>query len=288
MFIYAVGSVAGNANDVARFGLVLNVFEKKNKKINGQWSLFVAHETTHTRARSLSLLLFFFFICLFFFSMSTWSNSTEPRSDFVMKKWVGFTCGMLSAIAAACSAYALRRIVYPRNGAATSSIFIIVLKLFMATSIADVIYSLNNTLTFSDWNPLSLACQVRGIWFQIGFQSSFFFTACTAYELYNMISTTMKDSSFAIRNHRESAGVGGSSLTQFQFYFAVNLFLVVVAVLVIWSNDGFGASSRTYQHTLCWVYTTQWTALVAMVPAFLCWLFNCVFIGLSAYRLWKL
>jgi hypothetical protein len=127
-----------------------------------------------------------------------------------------------------------------------------------------VIYSLNNTLAFSDWNPLSPACKARGIWFQIGFQSSFFFTACTAYELYNMITTTMQDSSFAFSNsYSRSTGESGyrrrstysffkRTFTRFQLYFIMNSIFVTSAVVVLYIGDGFGASSRTRQHTLCW------------------------------------
>ena len=89
----------------------------------------------------------------------------------------------------------------------------------------DVFYSLNQSLTFLDKHN-AIACEARGIWFQIGFQSSFFFTACTAYELYNMITTTMKDSSFAVGNlHGSHSGRGStnccSSLTRFQQYVIV-------------------------------------------------------------------
>ena len=286
------------------------------------------------------------------------SNSTEPARYFAIKKWIGFSFGIISAMAASCSAYALIKIVYPKRNnndeddgvenRSASSIFIIVLKLFMATSISvrtsnlililrpegqnvalclwlrgvtngcfidldhyivfffsfhptaprppllqqDVFYSLNQSLTFLDEHN-AIACEARGIWFQIGFQSSFFFTACTAYELYNMITTTMKDSSFAVRNlHGSHSGRGSTncwrSLTRFQQYVIVNLILVSLAVLVILSDNGFGSTSRTIQHTLCWVYTNQWSTLVATLPSFFCWVFNCVFIGLSAYRLWLL
>ena len=200
------------------------------------------------------------------------SNSTETHSFFVMKKGIGFTCGMLSALAAALSAFALSRIVYPKNGKSTSSIFIIVLKLFMATSISDVIYSLNNTLTWSDWDPKSIACLARGVWFQIGFQSSFFFTACTAYELYNMITTTMKDSNFSMSDNNNNNipdssrnYPGQKNVSRFQLYLFINICLVIVSVLTIGSNQGFGPASDTNEHTLCWVLTTRWTALVAMV-----------------------
>jgi hypothetical protein len=255
------------------------------------------------------------------------TNSTEPHREFVMKKWVGFTCGMLSAVAATLSSYALYRIVYPmkknskrtNNTVNRTSIFIIVLKLFMSTSISDVVYSLNNVLTFSDWNPFSTVCTVRGIWFQIGFQSSFFFTACTAYELYNMINTTMNDSNLYLmhsRNNNSSQygryGDGGddddddndddaddagyfrnrrkkslfeNKCTKFQCYIITNITFILFTTMTIYVNDGFGASSRTDQHSLCWVYTTQWTALVAMLPSFFCWILNCIFIGLSIYKL---
>ena len=200
------------------------------------------------------------------------SNSTEAHSFFVLKKGIGFTCGMLSALAAALSAFALSRIVYPKNGKSTSSIFIIVLKLFMATSISDVIYSLNNTLTWSDWKPNSIACLARGVWFQIGFQSSFFFTACTAYELYNMITTTMKDSNFSMSDNNNNNVPdssrnypGQKNVSRFQLYLFINICLVIVSVLTIGSNQGFGPASDTNEHTLCWVLTTRWTALVAMV-----------------------
>jgi hypothetical protein len=36
------------------------------------------------------------------------------------------------------------------------------------------------------------------------------------------------------------------------------------------------------------VYTDRWTTLVAMVPSFICWIFNCIFIGFSVCRLWVL
>ena len=64
----------------------------------------------------------------------------------------------------------------------------------MATAISDVIFSLNNVLTFYDWDAQGDVCKIRGAWVQIGFQSSFMFTAFTAFELYRMISTRKRGS----------------------------------------------------------------------------------------------
>ena len=90
---------------------------------------------------------------------------------FVAKKAVGLAFGIVSAVSALGVYLALRRIVYGkaatndsslegrRRAESESNAYMIVLKLFMATAISDVIFSLNNVLTFYDWDAQGDVCK---------------------------------------------------------------------------------------------------------------------------------
>ena len=89
---------------------------------------------------------------------------------FAIKKWIGFSFGIISAMAASCSAYALIKIVYPKRNnndeddgvenRSASSIFIIVLKLFMATSIS---VRTSNLILRPEGQNVALCLWLRGV-----------------------------------------------------------------------------------------------------------------------------
>ncbi len=223
------------------------------------------------------------------------SNSTESHDQFVIKKAVGLVFGIISAIASAGIYFALRRIVYPPGendpdeddtsagdegggsaAPASASVYLIVLKLFMATAVSDIIFATNNVLTFSDWRDDSWECELRGAWFQVGFQSSFCFTAFTALELYLMITQTRFNKSSA-RTARK----------RFVRYVVSNVTFTVVVVAVLASSNAFGGLSKSRGHTQCYITPGAglWAQVLGMAPSFIAWMSCCLFVGLAARKL---
>ena len=221
-------------------------------------------------------------------------NSTETHADFVVKKAVGLVFGLISAASALGVYIALRRIVYPsrdlkedeydeyesstnrrRRAESESTVYMIVLKLFMATAIADIIFSLNNVLTFFDWDSEGAVCKIRGAWFQIGFQSSFMFTAFTAFELYRMISTRKYGSRDQYVHCR------------FVCYIMTSILCTVGVVSILSFFDAWGGMTRSNRHTLCYLGTGRatWMGYLAMAPSALSWIACCIFVLLAARQL---
>lgn len=222
----------------------------------------------------------------------TMRNSTETHEMFVVKKAVGFALGMISALCA-CGVYiALRRIVYPPDKCKNSSndgyrarsesaaVYMIVLKLFMATAVCDIIFSLNNLLTFLDWDPNSLACKVRGAWFQVGFQSSFMFTAFTAFELYRMVSL------------RQHGWLDEYVRCRLVFYMVITIVSTVVIVAILSVYDSWGAITKTNRHTLCYIKETNsrisgvsWRSTLALAPSAISWISLCILVVLVTHKI---
>ena len=224
-------------------------------------------------------------------------NSTESHQEFVVKKAVGLAFGLISAVSALGVYVALRRIVYPARDAkedeydeydsstnsrsraeSESTVYMIVLKLFMATAVSDIIFSLNNVLTFYDWDDQGVVCKIRGAWFQVGFQSSFMFTAFTAFELYRMISTRKYGSRDQYVHCR------------FVGYVMATVLFTVAVVAILSFFDGWGPMSQSNRHTLCYLNTTNpprppWMGYLAMAPSGLSWISCCIFVLLAARQL---